>query len=76
MKAGDTPVPPSEDDVYADTGARADIHQLAAKVRKQRQALSELQQQWNDLVKVCGGWGCLGKGGAEGSGVAVRKGEP
>lgn len=54
MKAGDTPVPPAEDDVYADTGAKADIHQLAAAVRKRRLALSELQQRWNELVKVRG----------------------
>jgi hypothetical protein len=36
----------------ADTGARADIHQLAAGVRTRRALLSELQQQWNELVKV------------------------
>lgn len=52
MKAGDTPVPPTEDEVYADTGARADIHQLAAGVRTRRALLSELQQQWNELVKA------------------------
>lgn len=51
MKAGDTPVPPAEDDVYADNGAKADIHQLAAAVRKRRLALSQLQQRWNELVK-------------------------
>jgi hypothetical protein len=77
MKAGDTPVPPAEDDVYADTGARADIHQLAAKVRTHRQALSELQRQWNDLVKVSVGVGLVTRlacvcGGGVRSGVALR----
>jgi hypothetical protein len=52
MKAGDTPVPDGTDDVYADTGAKADIHQLAAAVRKARAALSEYQKQWNELVQV------------------------
>lgn len=42
----------------ADTGARADIHQLAAGVRTRRALLSELQQQWNELVKVRGGRVC------------------
>lgn len=52
MKAGDAPLPAAEDDVYVDTGAKVDIHQLAAAVRKHRAALSELQQQWNELVRV------------------------
>jgi hypothetical protein len=52
MKAGDAPLPPAEDDVYVDTGSKADIHQLAAAVRKHRQLLSDLQQQWNELVRV------------------------
>jgi hypothetical protein len=54
MKAGDMPVPDSSDEVYADTGAKADIHQLAAAVRKKRAALSEYQKQWNELVRVSG----------------------
>lgn len=52
MKAGNAPLPPAEDDVYAENGAKADIHQLAAAVRKHRALLSELQQQWNELVRV------------------------
>lgn len=55
MKAGDTPVQPAEDDVYVDTGSRPDIHQLAATVRTRRVALSELQKEWNELVRVSSG---------------------
>jgi hypothetical protein len=58
MKAGDAPLPPAEDDVYADTGSKADIHQLAAAARKHRQLLSDLQQQWNELVRVRPHWEC------------------
>lgn len=54
MKAGASPVPPSEDDVYADGLGKADIHQLAAAVRTKRSLLSELQKEWNELVRVSG----------------------
>lgn len=46
------PVPPQEDDVYGEAGGKPDIHQMAAAVRKKRAALSQMQQQWNELVRV------------------------
>jgi hypothetical protein len=52
MKAGAAAVPPKVDDVYTDPGPGPDIHQLAAAVRSKREEVSQLQQQWNDLVQV------------------------
>jgi len=42
------------DDTYGNPRpGTPDIHQLAARVRKKRAAISEVQQLWNKAVEVC-----------------------